>query len=233
MPENNKALEELNRLLQDRDTPLDDELEQYLEDTDFIGTVLKHPLVFQVPFHSAALANRQLEWKRNALREAIEEEKWMTAVWIHERPYRILVLQEFAEHMEDHVFWEVLGAIWTDSENIWQNDAEWRRLWADERPGREHAMDDDDREAFEKLPEKVQVYRGCISEENEDGLSWTTNLKIATFFAKRFAELRSGDPIILCGEVDKADVLAYTQGRGESEVIVLPEKVNVTKVLTP
>ena len=234
MPDRNKDIEELTRLLHDRDTPLVPELEQYLEDTgNFIGMVLKHPLVFQVPFHSAALANRQLEYKRKALHKALADEKWMTAVWIHERPYRILVLQEFAEDMDDHIFWEVLGAIWTDSENIWQNDAEWRELWASDRPGREFSMDEDDRAALQDLPDTITVYRGCIAEENEDGLSWTTEERVATFFAKRFAELRNGEALVLCGEVSKEDVLAYTQGRGEYEVIVLPEKVNVTHAKVP
>jgi hypothetical protein len=224
--------DELTRLLHDRTTPLDPELEPFMEDSPF-GPCLKHPLVFQVPFHSGALANRQLEQKRKALAEAIDEGKWMTAVWIHERPYRIEVLLEFADHMDDRVFWEVLGAIWTDSENIWQNDAEWRSLWASERPGREFAMDDDEREGFKKLPDIIQVYRGCISEENEDGMSWTTDLRIAEFFAKRFAQLRSGDPIILCGTAKKADVLFYGLGRNESEVVVLPESVHVSHLRLP
>lgn len=228
----NTDAEELTRLLHDRTTPLDPELESFVEDSPF-GPCLKHPLVFQVPFHSGALANRQLEHKRKALADAINEEDWTSAVWIHERPYRIQVLLEFADHMTDQVFWEILGSIWTDSENIWQNENEWRNLLESDRPGREHVMDDDDRRAFNDLPDKIDIYRGCISEQNEDGLSWTTNVKVAEFFAKRFAGLHDGDPIILCGTVDKSDVLFYSAGRNESEVVVLPEKVHVSHVRLP
>jgi len=223
------SLDEFQKLLMDRDTPLCEDLEPYLEDTDFIGKVLKHPLVFQVPFHSAALANKQLEWKRKAVEEAIENEDWMQVVWLHERPYRIYVLHDFATEMSDQDFWNALGSIWTDSENIWQNEEEWRDLWQVERPGRlDYVMDDDDKLVFSNLPETITVYRGCIQGENEDGMSWTTDFQIAEFFAKRFAEIREGDPIILCGEVSKDDVLAYSQGRNEFEVIVLPEKVRVS-----
>jgi hypothetical protein len=38
--------DEIQKLLFDRTTPLSPDLEPYLEDTGFIGTVLKHPLVF-------------------------------------------------------------------------------------------------------------------------------------------------------------------------------------------
>jgi len=222
-------LDEIQKLLLDRDTPLSPDLVPYLEETDVLGTVLKHPLVFQVPFHSAAFANKQLEWKRKALDEALAEDNWMTAVWIHERPYRILVLQDFAEFMDDKTYWDVVANIWTDSENLWQNEDEWRDLWQADREGRlEYAMDDDDKLVYSNLPETITVYRGCIQGENEDGMSWTTAFQVAEFFAKRFAEIREGDPIILCGEVSKEDVLAYSQGRNEFEVIVLPEKVRVS-----
>jgi hypothetical protein len=82
---------------------------------------------------------------------------------------------------------------------------------------REYMMTDEDKQAFNALPEVVTVYRGCQKGLNENGLSWTTDKDKAEFFAHRFRK----QGIILKRQVRKSEIVAMLTGRGESEVIVL------------
>jgi hypothetical protein len=84
--------------------------------------------------------------------------------------------------------------------------------------------------------EHVNVYRGQknYSSSDEDALSWTTDLKIAQFFASRF----EGEGLLLSGMVHIKDIIAifdeeyYDDGESdpEKEVLVCPNTVTDIKV---
>lgn len=87
-----------------------------------------------------------------------------------------------------------------------------------------------DREVFNKLPEKITIYRGCDRRELEEtgqplGISWTTDIDCANFFA-----YRGHNPYgcVCSTTINKSDIKAYTNDRHESEVLVLlPENSKV------
>jgi hypothetical protein len=56
------------------------------------------------------------------------------------------------------------------------------------------------------------------------GLSWTADKKKAEWFAGRFPTLNDKG-FVASGWVRKDDVLAHFIGRQESEIVVLPDKV--------
>jgi hypothetical protein len=76
----------------------------------------------------------------------------------------------------------------------------------------------DDVEAWERLPERLEVAR-AESAQGSDGFCWTLDPEIAEMHAARHG-LR-----ISRGLVPKSDVLAYITGRGEEEIVVLRERV--------
>lgn len=79
------------------------------------------------------------------------------------------------------------------------------------------------REQYDALPDKVTVYRGCSLEEAEDGingLSWTTDVRTALFFAYRYG---TDGRCVVKAEVDKAKIKAYISERNESECIIIDE----------
>ena len=80
-------------------------------------------------------------------------------------------------------------------------------------------MDADDRAFFDGLCEPVTVFRGC-GKRHVRGMAWTTDPKIAEFFARggRFPQPR--DPVIATAEIDKSAVFFVTQSRNESEVVL-------------
>src|SRR4051812_33345444 len=72
---------------------LREELQPYLSELEgkITMTVLKHPLVFGVPYYPQenALYNKQYEAKTKAIEDCLKEKKYLQYIFFHERPYRI------------------------------------------------------------------------------------------------------------------------------------------------
>jgi|TARA_A100001201_G_C3952317_1_gene160036 hypothetical protein len=86
----------------------------------------------------------------------------------------------------------------------------------------EETTDEDSKEMYDKLPSEVKVYRGVLTDDRLKynlGVSWTTDKKVAEMFALRFAKL-GGTPYLMEGEVNKEDILYFTNAREESEVLI-------------
>ena len=129
----------------------------------------------------------------------------------------------------------LVGYVWTDVENIHLCIREWRKVWGDERPFRELAMQPDDQHAFNCLPETIPVRRGIASPRGKNGMSWTARRDTAIWFAHHSVRrARGDDPHLVSGQVSKHQVRAYFTERSESEIVVIPDKVRkVTMVALP
>lgn len=72
-----------------------------------------------------------------------------------------------------------------------------------------------------KLPEgKFKVFRGQSASIKEYNISWTTDIKIAEMFAKRFRQSKTGKIIEI--EIDRSDIWYVSENRGESEIVLKP-----------
>ena len=203
------------QLMDERNVELHPDLQPYLED-GILGPQLRHPLVYAVPLWTKAHANHMYEQKKSDLEKAIAEKKYSQIIFLHERPYRLEAFVQITKELSDAKYWSLLASVWTDTENGWQNLPTWRALFWSKRPGRENLMDADERFTLANLPEIVEIYRGCVNGINEDGISWTLNRDKAEFFANRFSK----GGIVLSKQINKSDIIAVFNGRGESEVIV-------------
>ena len=69
-------------------------------------------------------------------------------------------------------------------------------------------MDDEEYEVFTNMPDTITLYRGVNKTSNHpiDGMSWTSNLETAFWFANRFS---NQDGIVYVLNVPKKYVLAY------------------------
>ena len=199
--------------------PLHPDLEPYVEDGPLGAPMLRHPLVYAVPLLHKGMANRSYAAKREALAKAVREGDFHSAVFLHERPYRSRALIDYVVgRNEEGVPFrlsrcnpevrDLAAEVWKDSENLEDYEDEWRVMLAG--PG---LILCDDPEGFNALPEWVTIYRGDI---DDAGMSWSTDPKIADWFAKRFGN----DAPLLKGVVHKARITGYLFGRGESEILV-------------
>jgi hypothetical protein len=194
-----------------------------------LGQGLFHPLVHD-PMYSEIknkLTNRMYLQKTAAIQRAVEEGKWSSYIFLHERPYRLDALEKVLyEHNVDdpETVWSLIGSVWVDSENIHQNFDTWCDIWminVDLRP--DYVMDDDERAAFAALPEMIDIFRGVSHKDALEGLSWTTSREKAEWFAHRASRIQGGRPILASAKVHKTDVLAHFLGRNELEIVVMPE----------
>jgi hypothetical protein len=212
-----------------KDEPLLPELAHHLDESETFGTCLRHPLVYAVPYHPqwAWQCNDQYEAKTQAVQEAIAAGDWHTVIWLHERPWRLWAFQQIQRRLKHREYWELLGAIWVDSENIWQNLEEWREVLTSRRPGRRYMMSEDEREALAAMPEELTIHRGYSHPGGTRlGFSWTLSEDRADWFARRLA--RDGEvPVVLISKVGRADVIAYFTGRGEEEIVVDPRSLRL------
>lgn len=185
--------------------------------------VLQHPLVYSVPYTAAlnALHNKQFELKKELLKQAISKKDFHKAVYLHERPWRLQAFYEYEENMSDDVYWKLLGGIWVDTENFFQNAELWHEMITSERPGRHNLMDADEIEILKNLPKTMTIYRG--TDLNVNSMSWTRNLKTARWFAKRCQGR------VYRAKVHKEQIIAYFGGRNEQEIVVDPSNLKIMK----
>lgn len=201
------------------------ELAEYLCTTSF-GPAIRHPLVYEVPYMEAlaGMANQRYRAKVEALAEAHEARKWNTVIYLHERPWRLDAFLGIADQLSDDEYWNLLGDIWTDTENLWQNYDEWHEALMAERGAREQIMAPEERAFLDAQPDEFTIYRGYHTEGDSGplrGYSWTLSREKAEWFGKR----RAADmtPMLATATIRRDDVIAYFNERGEDEIVVLPE----------
>ena len=211
-----KQVEELMaKIIAEQSESLHPDLVPYLEQSSEGWMMLRHPLVYQVPFFSNGSANAYYEQKRNAVEKATGDKNYKQFVWLFERPYRVEAFIKIADKLSDTDYWKLLSDIWVDTENQHAYIKEWKKLLGSKRSNRHYMMVEEEDNILRSLADEVSIYRGCQEGLNEDGLSWTLDKSKAKFFANRFGK----KGIILERKIPKSDIVAVLLSRGESEVI--------------
>lgn len=216
---------------------LDPELAECL--VELHGTMfIKHPLLF-VPMYLPGIQDGQLNEmfaKKKELREVFlaNGEWWQFIFLIHERPYQLTALLEIRDQLDDEKFWDLVGDVWTESENAYEEYETWLEVFHIDRPYRWAMMDADEREALRNLPETIDIFRGARTSLNgeydaAEGFSYTLRKDKARWFADRFKALFHDEAVseIIHARVATKDVIAYFVARGEEEILVLPEKLKI------
>lgn len=196
-----------------------------------LGMMIKHPLVFSLTYMEGrcGLINAQYAQKTKMLEEALDSENYQRAICLYERPYRVDALMEYINDygFEQHPdFWEAVGFVWTDSENIYQMQEAWNYIWRSEAPERHKVMTDEEQTFLNDLQDEFTIFRGVQTGGTNMGMSWTINFDKAVWFSKRYQKRGA----VLSATVNKENVLAYFGGRGESEIVIFPEMAHCVRV---
>lgn len=201
-----------------RKEPLHPELQQYYVKGDS-WDMIQHPLVYSVPHIGDAMnamLNERLKHLKASVEKAKERKDWSGYVFLHEKPWRLQAFVDIMSHTTPKEYWSLLGEIWVNSENIWQNKKVWKQLLTAKRPGKEFFMDEEDRKKYNELPTQLICWRGHQI-VNKNGLSYTLDKDKALWFAHRFG--KEGE--IRERVVKKHEIFAYTNGRNEQELIII------------
>src|SRR4051794_15533234 len=194
---------------------------------------VRHPLV-NAPYDGEVSAknafyNGKLRDMTEAVGKAKVERNWADFLFGHERPWRIDAFAEIQGELSDTEYWEWLSEIWTDTEYPHQSLGMWRRFWRAKRPGREAAMEPEERAVLAALPDRITVYRGTQFPTHTGGISWTLDPDKARWFATRFLD-GGEDAYLVHGQLEKRHVLAYLDGRNEREIVALPERIKNVQI---
>jgi hypothetical protein len=201
-------------------------------------TFLKHPMLFvplYVPGVQDGQLNEVLRRKKEAREQMLDEGAWWQYVFlIYERPYQLDALLDVADQIGDAEFWDLVGDVWRDTENAYEQYDLWYEVFHLDRACREEMMNAEEQEFLAKQPDQIKVYRGAATSldgayDAADGFAWTLRKSKARWFAERFRSLFESEgavPEILTARVEKKNVVAYFDGRGEREILVLPEHVH-------
>lgn len=228
MPEHSAATPPTLAELMRRQEPLLPPLARFYSERPF--PVLKHPLVFSVPHAQPlnAVVNASFLAKRNAAAQAKASGEFLRYIMLHERPYRLNAFESIQSRLADAAYWRTLRRVYQDAENVEELPRRWRRALLAKRPQREAMMTPEERTFLEALPETLTVWRGASSpDELRAGFGWSLSERVARWFALRAP---TGRPLLAKGEVMKAHVLAYLDGRNEDEIVVAFESVTALRV---
>lgn len=210
-------------------TKLHPELKKYLQTLNGMK-VLRHPLVFDVPYFGGMdeRLNNQLKYKQEALEEAIESKAIHSYIFLHERPYRLIAFCKalnlgWGFEKDPNQYWDVLADVWVDTESPHINYDVWKALFESKVPNKENFMDEEDKAYFDALPNEFTIYRGYATSDRKGkkGLSWTTSKETAEFFANRFSPYGEPKGKIARKKVKKEDVFGFTNRRNEYEIIYI------------
>ena len=140
------------------------------------------------------------------------------------KSYRIAFLKYAKPYLSDEDLGQMLRTTWTTvgspshDPNI--SKAAFVKLFR--QAGIQNICDPDECRFVETISsqEGLVIYRGTATDKKDDicGLSWTTDPKIARWFANRYRQHGN----LYKARVQRKDILAYFEG-GESEVVVNPK----------
>lgn len=86
---------------------------------------------------------------------------------------------------------------------------------------------------YGELPDVVTIYRGCTKAEAESknyGVSWTTDKKVAEFFAHEYIRRDTDNGVVLEAQINKSLICAVILGRNEKEVVIPYADDNIRNV---
>lgn len=139
------------------------------------------------------------------------------------KPYALSFLSLAEPHLSQKDFSEILADAWIRSENPNMDKNFVKKSLVDmfKKADQSILMDGEEREVFDSFDDTVTIYRGVTSynAKNIKALSWTTDYQTAEWFAHRFGE----EGTVYEAQISKEHILAFFNGRNESEVIVDPK----------
>ena len=119
-----------------------------------------------------------------------------------------------------HEFWPLFHEFWSACDNTWRWGERFLRLMqrnGDARP----FMDQDQTEFLGRLPNEVQVFRGC-SRSRVNMISWTTDREVAEDFAAGHRSIRVPEAVVASAVIQKDLIVTVILDRQEAEILLDP-----------
>jgi hypothetical protein len=138
----NQVEDLMAQIVAEHSEPLHPDLVPYMERSKGEWEMLRHPLVYQVPFRSNGSANAQYAQKLKAVKEALGSWNYSQYVFLHERPYRVEAFKKIEKQLGIVNYWQLLTQVWIDTENQYAYLKDWKKLLSADRGDRNDMMND-------------------------------------------------------------------------------------------
>lgn len=158
----------------------------------------------------------------NMIEKSINESENIEKIYyLIRKSYRLTFIKYTIDYITQSDLSKLLSDAWTSSENPNQDIncsialiSKWFKM-----SNKEILMNNEDYCVYKKLPETFVIFRGVGKNSNPYGLSWTLNHDKAKWFAHRF-DIKTKQGYVQSCTINKKDVLAYFNIRGEYEIVV-------------
>lgn len=171
-----------------------------------------------IPFYDV-YDEEDLREVRSMLKKIINATKdYQNFSIIVNKPYLLTFFKYTKDFLSNEDYSKFLSTVWTYTEypNNDTNVSTRELLSYFNKSDKNILMSKDELEAYNKLDDLIAVYRGVKPGAKVKALSWTTDKKVAKWFADRYE--KNGK--VYKAVIDKKDVLAYFLNRNEYEVVV-------------
>ena len=135
------------------------------------------------------------------------------------KAYHLLFFKLINEYLDEKEFGEYLAYVWVSSENPNQDinvSLKEIKKWF-KRANKLYLMNEEDYNYYKTLPNKIKIYRGVANGRNPKGISYTDNKETAEWFMNRFGK----NGYLIEKEIDKKDIAAYFNTRGEKVIVYI------------
>lgn len=145
------------------------------------------------------------------------------------KPYRLTFLKYIKNYLSKEDFSKILLDVWilTEFPSSDVNVALKEILNWFKHADKSHMIDEEDVKTYNNFPEQIAIYRGIKDSSIDKGISYTTDIEIAKWFAQRH---NADQGYLIEGIVNKKDILLYTNKRSEKEIVVDPQKIKNIKI---
>ncbi len=145
--------------------------------------------------------------------------------------YALMFVRDVAAFLSNEDFGTLLGEAWVKSEyaNEDANVSKKEVLELFKRVDKKALMSESEMETYRDLDDTLVIYRGVAegNKQSTKALSWTTSFGKAKWFAERW-----GKGKVYAANINKQDVFAYFDRKGEDEVVVDFNKLQNVRVVT-
>ncbi len=149
--------------------------------------------------------------------DAMRDNRCLRYVYQYRGGEMVAAVQRLDGKVTDEEFAKTIRTAYRNAECCYRDRLAWgdlfrkaKAIWGVTKNAAEKA-------AFDELRNPVTIYRAC-SEGEQDGISWTSCICVAEQMLKDKGE----GCVIFRAEISKEEILAYMEGRNESDIIVFP-----------
>lgn len=156
---------------------------------------------------------------RSILKKVIDTTKdYQHFVIIVNKPYLLTFFKYTKDFLSNEDYSKFLSTAWTYTEypNNDVNVSTRELIYYFKKADKNILMSKDELEAYNKLDDLIAVYRGVKPGAKVRALSWTTDKKVASWFADRYKKRGK----VYKGVIAKKDIFAYFLSRNEYEVVI-------------